>query len=417
MESSSQTTAIAVLTSRALWFRVTLAATGVAAVVAAVALVEGGLRVYLAVRYPAVATKDVNHDLLGDYFRPGHRYSEPSHVEGLSHELATNELGIVDRPSLASASDLTVMMLGDSMLEGAQVAPEGNLSELFAGEIEGGCRCVNLGHGGDSPVKYLLAYRHFKQHFDADLVLVFFYAMNDFNDDARLYHDGRIVFDEGGDVARVEDRFDLASRTYWTKWAGVQPFTLKQHWVEASGLISLEVVGGLLRGAGEGPGYGPREPLGRRSGDFEARNIDLVRNNIMSAFKDRYAPEDMEDIRRTQRYLLDLDAEVKADGAQMAVVMQPFAGQLEGGISPLEGAYFMDPDEVANALPQETMATFLSAQGMPFLDLLPRFRELGQSPLFGEKNKHLTEDGHQVVAAELQEFLSHTFDLIPAPSP
>ena len=297
------------------------------------------------------------------------------------------------------------------------MAPDGNLSELFAGGIKGGCRCVNLGHGGDSPVKYLLAYRHFKQHFDADLVLVFFYAMNDFNDDARLYHDGRIVFDEGGDVARVEDRFDLASRTYWTKWAGVQPFILKQHWVEASGLISLEVVGGLLRGAGEGPGYGPREPLGRRSGDFEARNIDLVRNNIMSAFKDRYAPEDMEDIRRTQRYLLDLDAEVKADGAQMAVVMQPFAGQLEGGISPLEGAYFMDPDEVANALPQETMATFLSAQGMPFLDLLPRFRELGQSPLFGEKNKHLTKDGHQVVAAELQEFLSHTFDLIPAPSP
>jgi hypothetical protein len=218
-------------------------------------------------------------------------------------------------------------------------------------------------------------------------------------------------------VVRVEDRFDLASRTYWTKWAGVQPFTLRQHWVEASGLISLEVVGGLLRRAGDGQVYGPREPLGRRSGDFEARSLDLVRNNIMSAFKDRYAPEDMEDIRRTQRYLLDLGTDVKADGARMAVVMLPFAGQIEGGISPLEGAYFMDPGEVANALPQETMAAFLSGQGIPFLDLLPRFRELGQASLFGEKDKHLTQDGHQVVAAELESFLTRTLDLTPVPSP
>ena len=389
--------------------RVGLPAISLAAVVLAVVLLEVGLRAYLSARYPSTPTKHANHDLMGDYYRPSHTFTELSHVDGETHEFATNGLSIIVRDSLESDSDFTVLLLGDSILEGAQVPANSNLSELLARRLQGGCRCINLGHAGDSPAKYLLAYRHFKSYFNPDNVLLFFYAMNDFNDDARLYHDQRIVLDEGGAVVRVEEKFDLPRRTYWTKWAGVQPYSLRHHWTETKGLLTVQVLKGVLGRIVDSQAYGPHEALTRRSGDFETRNQDLVRNNILSAFKDEYSRADLEDIARTQRFILDLQAEVERDGARLTVVLVPFAGQIEGGISPLEDVYFMERGEVANARPQEVMAEFLSERGMSFLDLLPVFREWEGALLFGKKDKHLTLDGHRLVSHEVHELMSQAY--------
>jgi hypothetical protein len=57
------------------------------------------------------------------------------------------------------------------------------------------------------------------------------------------------------------------------------------------------------------------------------------------------------------------------------------------------------------------MAQFLSEQGVAYLDLLPTFRERADVQLFGEIDKHLTEEGHRVVADEVYAFMSRAFDV------
>lgn len=378
-------------------------------IVIGLAIGEIGLRAYLSSRYSYTPTRVINHRILGYYFRPNHQFSDKAN-DGTDHDFKTDDLGIVLRDSLNVQSDLTVMFIGDSMLEGALVLPNQNLSELLASTIKAGCQCINLGISGHSPARYMLTYRHFKQFFDPEYVFAFFYVLNDFNDDARLYHDGRIVLSKDGTTERIKPKFNYDRNVIWTLAGGSAAIELRQYWQEELGSIVVHIIKHfVMRVVDKLSGkqnYGLSPSLEPRLSQWDSKHQDRVRNNVMSVFKDRYSQDDWEDIRRTQSFLLELNQEVTDDAKKLIVVLMPFAGQIEGQIVGAEESYGIKEGEFVSTKPQAVMSSFLAEHNIPFIDLLSVLQEHKQQELFGRTDKHLSVDGHQVVAEELYRFMA-----------
>jgi len=103
-------------------------------VLVSLVLGEMGVRIVYSHFYPDLSLW-VNHSVLGYHMRANHRFSFDS-SEGYKGEFTTNQMGLVIRNSLKKkTATLTVMFLGDSMLQGTQVAPNENLTEILSRQM------------------------------------------------------------------------------------------------------------------------------------------------------------------------------------------------------------------------------------------------------------------------------------------
>jgi hypothetical protein len=105
----------------------------------------------------------------------------------------------------------------------------------------------------------------------------------------------------------------------------------------------------------------------------------------------------------TEALILELEKEVEANGAHLAVLIIPAAPQI---VPPAEGAeYYCD-------VPNDELTAFLDEAGIPYLDMLPAFREearAGNGPYYFEKDFHMNALGHDLTSDLLYQFVDETF--------
>jgi hypothetical protein len=385
---------------------ITNALLALGALVVGLTLAEGAIR-WLNTRLYPEPLYWVNHPVLGVYRRPLHRYRLP-HNEDYRGEFETDADGVILRDSLdPSEADVHVMFLGDSMLDGQAVAPNDNLTEVFARRLREQtgrvCRCVNLGISGSSPARYLLAYRFWRERVRPDLVVLLLYVLNDFNDDARLHHGGRLVYDAGETLTAVRPTFDCRRGTFWGVHAGIHPMPRRENLSDCGGLRSLQ----LLRRT-RAAYLEPLGPVGvriRRSA-WDTAEADLVRDNVLSIFKSRLTPADQEDVTRTLGWIEDTSVEAAKDGARLVVVVLPTAGQIPGELAGVEEAWGVPRDVVLPETPHRWVSAALDARGLPHVDLLPLFLDVGAGVAFGRRDKHFSAAGHRLVGEFLADHLA-----------
>jgi hypothetical protein len=153
--------------------------------------------------------KVVNHEMLGVWNKPNLEFDHQAASGEFSNHFVRDENGfILYTPEGNTPPDdaRRVMMLGDSFLEGHQVAPAENMSALLQNSLSTDAtppyHVLNTGRGGFSPLRYLLAYRTFAPDYQPDVVVTMVYVGNDFTDDAILFHSDRIVYDSSGEIPR-----------------------------------------------------------------------------------------------------------------------------------------------------------------------------------------------------------------------
>ena len=359
-----------------------------------------------------------NHPVLGEALTPNHTYTYP----GYPARHRTDGDGIEIRPhvlpargdSPGSSRPAVIMMLGDSVLQGRETPPEENVSVVLERELNAKLglpsRVVNVGTAAWSPLSYLLAYRVFRQRVKPDAVVVAVFVLNDFFDDARRFHCGRIVFAPGGNPTAVRPTMDFASGLWWTAYGGFE----YPRWRRPAAdlrllrLLRLRALHGMILGTLVGDlsrlDRRPEAGLVPPSWDFRTSAEMLVRNNIQSIFKDHYAAADREDVGRSLGYLARLDEEVRRDGRKLLLVAVPFAAQIEHQfLAGRKRAGMPDsPDwRLASEAPQELLRDFAKRRKAAFCDLLPVMRRHSDQQLFWPADEHFTPAGHRVAGEAL----------------
>jgi hypothetical protein len=376
----------------------------------------------------------INHEVLGYSHRPNFSFKRSSKIDGFSNHFRIDEGGFIIRrhPGVEKKGPelpQNIMILGDSMLQGNQVSASENMSVQLEDQLSKGnnsrIMVINLGANGYSPLLYMLAYQCYKKQFNPKLVIVFFTVGNDFNDDARLFHDNRIVYSETGEIKGIKPKFDYLTRVYWTKSHG----TISFPWRNTS-FWSLRTVG-LIKEALKNKGNTQfiahkkgsslkmdcNDLTGRltqRCHNYSLRESSLVRNNIFAIFKEEYTELDLADIELTLRYLSVLRDEVEADGRAFLLVILPIPAQIENQWEigkTLYGINLKKEERIKSTAPQKVLINFCIRKRINYIDLLPVFRANSKKKLYWAKNTHLTKTGHSLLATRVVKWIEEHHNL------
>jgi hypothetical protein len=401
-------------------------------------LIEIGIRLIIP-KKDKNTTIWINHPVLGYSHCPNHSFCRSSQIDGFSHCFKTDRDGFVIRrnPGPTGSRDEnhpTIMMLGDSMLQGNQVSARENMSvlleNLLSGRYQTPMKVTNLGANGYCPLLYMLAYRCYREKFNPKLVIAVLTIGNDFNDDARFFHDDRIIYSKPGEVTAIKPKFDYANGLYWKRSVGTIPLP----WEETS-FWSIRIIGlvrdaldnlktkgkpqnisqkkneksKLKRGCADTTGR-----LTQRCYDFSLRNSSLIRNNLFAIFKAGYTEHDREDIQRTLGYLSRLRNEVEADGKSFLLVILPMAAQIKNQWEigkTLHGLNLKKEEALESTAPQKILLGFCKREHIDCLDMLPVFRANSDKALYWVRNTHLTQTAHALVANEVAAWLMGKDDI------
>jgi len=331
-----------------------------------------------------------NHAIFGHWLKRNFSFKSGG------HQVVTDRNGIIVRKpggNLSAADGARrIMMVGDSLLEGYQVASEHNMSihveaRLNNGSTQQKYHVLNLGKGGFSPIKYLLVYRFFSKEYRPDIVTTFFYFSNDVQDDARIKDAGRIIFDESGQTLRLIPEVDLSGREVWTPWGGRIHLDVREdryRWLGSLDFIKWRAVPHLCDVVGDWVNGG-REAS--RAGRFPPQVP--IREAPYAIFKDNYSAQDRDDIKLSLSYLKKMNEEVLAAGAIMLLVVIPDKIQVstaQPGVTKV----------IDTPRPQDVFTRFAEENDIPYLDLLPKLKEHGDRVMF-LSDSHFNIEGHRVV--------------------
>ncbi len=313
----------------------------------ALSLAEIGLRLFVVQEGKREATYD---EILGWRGRPYGDGIYARNSDNIAVKFEYNELGFRDRTvPPKGAREKRLMLLGDSFVESLEV----DYGKTFGAKTEDLLQsrdsswdvCV-IGSQGYSTAQELLAFRKFQPLVDADLVLLCFYCGNDFQDNLRQ----RFAYlDE-------HEQLVLPANTDPTWKHVARRF---QRWLyESSHVVYL-----LKNGA---------ESL----------------SSIQFAPESKLAMERSHEYQRsiTQKLIQRLQREVVETGGQLGVVIIPSRDDLLA----------QNSDKV------EFMIDLCDDQRIPCIDLS---RQLAPEHFFGV-DLHFNEQGHQVAAQAIEEFVA-----------
>jgi lysophospholipase L1-like esterase len=345
------------------------------------AMLEVGVRAYVWVQRSMVqAIPDPAGVPLYELCDCGYLYGlNPEHPEVSAQGLRDREYAV---PKTAGAQ--RVLVLGDSITYGTNVAAASTFSEQLERSLAGQVEVINSGVAGYTPYNELQYYREQGRLFEPDVVIVVF-SLNDVAN-PRLhinYADEQIeaipaaaIPNPAYDQAHILPLIEARRSTSPLDWSALYDFVTDR----------LEAEAGEFRSYEDPAGY--TELQGRRWPTFITGEDTLS----IEVLTDYQSPE-WQWLRTMYGQLAEA---VSQDGARLALVAVPLAYQLEDGYP---------------YLPQTLLAQYTAEQGLPYLDLLPTLQPHAAEDLFFGTTTgtydvwHLTDRGHTLTAEALRQFL------------
>lgn len=339
-------------------------------------------------------------------------------------QVSINSQGLRDREiSYEKASGITrILMLGDSTTAAMQVPLEETFVKQLESELNdnaGSWEVLNAGVNAYGTDNELLFYRLEGQKYDPDIVFLNMYLAND------IYNNHPVLeLRYGGQSAKPyftlneADELELQNfpvedtATFGTK---VGTFLKKNfqlpRFVAQTLALRGEIPGWLapiVRLFGGGRGAVAADDSATQSEDnggngasaetavqTPSRRPDICDPDPLPIIQEAWAV--------TEAIILELQKEVEANGAQLAVLLIPAAPQ----ITPPQG----DAEWYCN-VPNDQLTAFLTEAGIPHLDMLPMFREAslaGGGPYYFERDFHMNAQGHLLASDLLHQFVDETF--------
>ncbi len=296
-----------------------------------------------------------------------------------------------------------LVLLGDSFIEAVQVPFSSSIPSLLEARLRQhgiNAETINLGVSGAGTARQYLILKHYGLKYRPDLVLLFFVG-NDLSDNSQslqgLSYIPYPVPDSQGSLVR-----DQAGRPLFTPFAdqtsrlGPVAALLRHHSkgyrlvrqaIDASPNIHQLLYQARLMST-------PPEPV----------TADPATFGFYEIYRDPYLHRWAEALSLTKDLLLEINALATENDSRFAVVLVPAAWEVYPRLwqqvlaqTPAMREASLDIDK-----PSRLLASFLDAHHIPYISLLPEFRERAPTaaPLYIPSDAHWTTAGH-ALAAEL----------------
>jgi lysophospholipase L1-like esterase len=324
-----------------------------------------------------VTARPENLGVFDSYIGHRHRPNATIYISGRDFLAAhhTDELGF--RNSLGWPEHAEMVVVGDSVTFGYGVKGDEAWPEIMQRALPE-TRMINLGLIGAGAEQYLRLYKTYGRKLQPKLLLVGFFARNDFWDTG-LFHrwletDRSCNYMVWRDYGRPRDCGNSLS------WQAVL-------WANRSYLHNL--VFGLTRSI--------RRQIRMHTELFhlaDGRTLQLDIEDFMD--KTRGGHPERREFQLALRSLQNLHARASEAGTRVLIVLQPSKEEV---YLPLLGKPFFDPSRALRAVLEES--------GIEYLNLTPAFRNRaakGQQ-LFFEIDGHPNAAGHGLIAAEVIDYL------------
>lgn len=344
----------------------------------------------------------------GRWFNPFYEYDVP---------VTINRLGLrdVERPSPAKPPGVfRVLLLGDSYVEGLRVPLEATFGKVLEAQLNASApvglrfEVVPAGVSGWGTDQALLWYRRYGRAYAADLVVLAFFPGNDFQNNAEALEVANMgsvqkpfFALEGGALTLRYHPFDPAAvpppPEDVAQTAGQPAEDLVTP--TADRLYALSALYRFLA-----PRLAAASPRLARSGLLPARFAPKtlppdVYPVAYGVYRRPPTAEWEEAFALTEALVRELQREVAADGAGFAVVAltapeQVYERRWQRTIAQTPA---MQPLAWDLEQPNRVIRSICQAAGIPYLDLLPIFRQRAAAD---RRPLHLTHDGHWTPAGE-----------------
>ena len=374
-------------------------------------LCEIGLRLF----YPAGGQPKINDfdPLLGHRLKPNldlvHIW--PAH-ENVS-TIRTNSAGFrgPELPEAKQPGEFRVLLLGDSYTFGFGVGDDDTfahrLQEMLDGRAgaPGRVSVINAGISSYGTAQQLLLYESARALFEPDLVVLNLFVGNDVQENLclavpRLQPHRRFPCFGIEDDQLTGPELPVAPRRGRPRRA-----TLRERvaaWLESSHLYQLAFQRAIGIVTTNPALLALIHRLGWQAGP------DYLPHVVAGWYQEQYSERGW---LMTRLLLRRLHLQVSQGGARLMVTIIPSRIQIIPELlelsrlfypgAPDVEAFFADQDK-----PQRQLSTFLAAEGIPSLDLLPVLREDGRGDaLYYPVAAHWNEEGHQVAATALLRFM------------
>ncbi len=371
-------------------------------------LLEIGTRL-LPTPYPNVESGLICSNQLGWQGKPN--YKSTFATDGYEHQVIHNRAGMHDQErSLAKpANTFRILMLGDSFVRAAHVKESETSHQILENLLNetdsiNSFEVISGGTSGWGTGQELLYYRKQGRLYHPDIVLLMFYLGNDFNDNLA----GKALTLEGKNCyapyfSLCHGQLDTVS---WLYAPGIKP--VGQCYDESQTIHNL--LGQIYQSSQL---YTRLEPL-------LARHVQPDKLDYYHF----YLPPKNETIeyawQLTFALISQLQQEIKADGAELAVVLITPADVIafsQMDVSQRESLYQKIPDlrQIQQPdFPNQRLRQTLAGKGIKVLDLLPLFSQHmaeTKKPLYFPEDKHWNGDGNRFAGELIYRWLRDNYKL------
>ena len=367
----------------------------------------------------------------GRWFNPRYEYDV---------DVAINSQGLrdVERPTIEKPSDtFRILLLGDSYVEGLRVPLEQTFGKVLEAKLNAHApaklrfEVIPAGVSGWGTDQQLLWFRKYGVAYQPDLVLLAFYPGNDFENNSEaleVANMGRVMKPffrlENGELALSYYPFDpaqvpqpLAQETESDSIATGDPRdTARAKWLKQHSAL-VRMITPMLATATPG--------LSRKLAQWGLIERDQAANDVPAdyvpvaygVYRQPAAAEWQQSFVLTEALLRELQREVTTAGATFALFSTTAQEQVypDRWQQQLEQNPTMQRTSWDTEQPNRVLRQIANSLDVPYLDLLPIFRDHAQD---SQPPLHLIHDGHWNPAGErltgesLVEFLS-TQGLVP----
>jgi hypothetical protein len=312
-----------------------------------------------------------------------------------------------------------IALLGDSFVEAIQVPFEQSVTWLLENRLSR-AEVMSFGVSGTGTARQYLALRHYALPYKPDMVVLFFFAGNDISDNsARLQGKpylpypavtptGKLARQPNGEplftpFADQSSRLSAATALLKDNW---KSYRFVRELLDKSPEVNRVLFQLKLTST---PPEAVNAPTADQFGFYEIYRSEL-------------RPEWAEAWDVTQELILATRKAAVSNGSQFLVVLVPAAWEVyaENWEAVLKRLPAMRDASLDLERPSKRLSAFLSANNVPFVNLLPEFRSAASDspPLYVKHDAHWTFEGHRLatklLAENLEGMLTRTASAIPA---